>query len=97
MAVIEIMRFRLLDGADAQAFEMADRRLQTEFAYKQPGMLRRTVGRAQNGGWIVIDLWRSGEDADRTALAWEGDPVTAEFMTFVDADSVSVARYETLD
>ncbi len=97
MAVIEIMRFRLLDDVDSQAFEAADRRLQTGFAYRQAGMLRRTVARAPEGEWIVIDLWHTGEDADRAALAWEDDPVTAGFMSFVDADSVSVARYDTLD
>ena len=97
MAVIEIMRFHLREEADGLAFEAADRRLQTEFAYRQPGMLRRTVGRAPDGEWIVVDLWRTGEDADRAALAWECDPVTAEFMAFVDAGTVSVARFDTLD
>lgn len=97
MAVIEIMRFRLLDEDDGQAFETADRRLQTEFAYRQPGMLRRTVGRSSGGEWIVVDLWQTGEDADRAGLAWEGDPVVAAFMTFVDGDTVSTARYDTLD
>ncbi len=91
------MRFRLLEEADGQAFEAADRRLQTEFAYRQPGMLRRTVGKSPDGEWIVIDLWHTGQDADRAALAWAGDPLTAEFMAFVDAGTVSVARFDTLD
>ncbi len=91
------MRFRLAEKADPQAFEAADRRVQTEFAYRQPGLQRRTVARAEDGEWVVIDLWRTDQDAERCARAWEGDPVTAEFMSFVDADSVSVRRYETLD
>jgi hypothetical protein len=95
--VIEIMRFRLTPDADTHAFEVADRRVQSEFAYRQPGMLRRTVARGTDGEWIVIDLWHSRDDAERAARAWEDDPVTAEFMAFVDGDSVSVHRYETLD
>jgi hypothetical protein len=63
-AVIEIMRFRLPPGADEAAFLAADRRVQEEFAYHQPGLLRRTTARGQDGGWIVIDLWRSAADAD---------------------------------
>jgi hypothetical protein len=95
--VIEIMRFRLAQPADEQAFLAADRRVQTEFAYRQPGLLRRTVARAGDGEWIVIDLWQSQQDADHTAQAWEDDAVTAEFMSFVDAGTVSVGRYETFD
>jgi hypothetical protein len=95
--VIEIMRFRLVPDADTHAFLTADRRVQAEFAYRQPGMLRRTVARAADGEWIVIDLWRSGVDADRATRAWEDDPVPAEFMGFVERASVSVDRFETLD
>ncbi len=91
------MRFRLAEGADPTAFRSADRRLQTEFAYHQPGLQRRTVARADDGEWVVIDLWRSVADADRCAAAWEDHPVAAGFMAFVDPGSVSVARYETLD
>ncbi len=43
MAVIETMMFRLVDGADEGAFLAVDKRLQTEFAYQQPGLLRRTT------------------------------------------------------
>ena len=95
--MIEVMRFRLAPGADTRAFQEADRRLQTEFAYRQPGMLRRTVAHGADGEWIVIDLWRTAEDADRATRAWEDDAVSAAFMAFVDRDTVSVARYDTLD
>ena len=91
------MRFRLARGADEQAFAAADRRVQTEFAYRQPGLQRRTLARAEDGEWVVIDLWRSDQDAERAARAWDGDPVTAEFMSFVEAGTVSVGRYDTLD
>jgi hypothetical protein len=95
--VIEIMRFRLAPGTDHQAFLAADRRVQTEFAYRQPGLLRRTVARAEDGEWVVIDLWRAGGDAERCSSAWEGDPATGAFMALVDPASVAVSRYETLD
>jgi hypothetical protein len=36
--VIEIMRFRLRPGADEAAFLAADKRVQEEFAYQQPGL-----------------------------------------------------------
>jgi hypothetical protein len=96
-AVIEIMRFRLPPGADEAAFLAADRRVQEEFAYHQPGLLRRTTARGQDGGWIVIDLWRSVADADACDARWEADPVTQEFMALLDRSSVATERYEQLD
>jgi len=95
--VIEILRFRLSPGADEEAFLAADRWLQTEFAYQQPGMLRRTTARGDDGSWIVIDLWRSAVDADACDARWEHDPVALEFMGLLDRSSVSTERYQELD
>jgi hypothetical protein len=95
--VIEIMRFRLPPGADQAAFLAADRRVQQEFAYQQPGLLRRTTGRGEDGGWIVIDLWRSAADADACDVRWERDEVTQAFMSLLDRSSVAVERYQELD
>jgi hypothetical protein len=94
--VIEIMTFRLAPGAGEEAFLAADRRVQEEFAYQQPGLLRRTTARGRDGGWIVIDLWRSGADADACDQRWEHDPVTQGFMTLLDRSSVRTERYQEL-
>lgn len=100
MAVIETMTFRLLDGADAAAFLAADKRLQSDFAYQQPGLIRRTTARGvgeRAGEWVVIDLWRDDADADACAVRWDGDPAAQAFMAFVDPGSVEVRRYRDLD
>jgi hypothetical protein len=99
MALIETMTFRLRDGADVEAFLAVDQRLQSDFAYQQRGIIRRTIARgndAQAGEWIVIDLWWDAESADACAQRWESDPLAREFMAFVDRDSVDVRRYEDL-
>ena len=95
--VIEIMRFRLAQGCDEAKFIAADRRLQQEFAYQQPGLLRRTTARGADGDWVVIDLWRSAADADACAARWDSDPVVAAFMALVDASSVTSERFQQLD
>jgi hypothetical protein len=95
--VIEILSFRLISGASEEAFLAADKRVQTEFAYQQPGLLRRTTARADNGEWAVIDLWRSTRDADACDAKWGEDDATTDFMTFVDRSTMSVARYRELD
>jgi hypothetical protein len=95
--VIEIMRFRLPPGADEGAFLAADRRVQEEFACQQPGLLRRTTARGEDGAWIVIDLWRSAADADACDARWERDEVTQGFMARLDRASVTTERYQELD
>jgi hypothetical protein len=96
-AVIEIMRFRLVPGGDEAAFLAADRRVQEDFAYQQPGLVRRTTARGDDGGWIVIDLWRSAADARACDARWEHDPVTQGFMALLDRSTVSTERYQELD
>jgi hypothetical protein len=95
-AVIEILRFRLAAGTDEATFLAADRQVQQEFAYQQPGLLRRTTARSEDGGWIVIDLWRSAADADACDFRWERDPVAQAFMDLLDRSSVAVERYQEL-
>jgi hypothetical protein len=95
--VIEIMRFRLAPGADPESFRSADGELQSDYAYHQPGLLRRTTARGADGDWIVIDLWRSAADADAVDATWGREPVSNRFLSFVDAGSVVSERYDTFD
>jgi hypothetical protein len=100
VAVIETMTFRLKDGADEAAFLALDKRVQTEFAYQQPGLVRRTTARGTgktSGEWIVVDLWRSDEDADACAARWDTDDLVQELLAFVDASTIDVRRYADLD
>ena len=99
MAVIETMTFRLRDDADDEAFLAVDKRLQSDFAYQQPGLIRRTIARghgAQANEWLVVDLWWEAESADACAHRWETDTLAQEFMSFVDRTTVDVRRYEDL-
>jgi hypothetical protein len=91
--VIEILAFNLVEGADEEAFVQADRRVQADFAYQQPGLMRRTTARGEDGSWVVIDLWRSAEDADAADARWSDDAAAAEFMSFVDRSTVRSKRY----
>jgi hypothetical protein len=95
--VIEIMTFRLRGAVDEAEFLAADRRVQTEFAYHQPGLLRRTTARGDDGEWVVIDLWRSEAEADACDQRWDQDPAAAAFMALVDRASVTTRRYRELD
>lgn len=43
MAILEITTFRLLHGVATEAFSGVDAMVQTDFAYQQPGLVRRTT------------------------------------------------------
>lgn len=97
LAVIEMMRFRLSAGVEDGEFLLADRAVQEEFAYQQPGLLRRTTARGGDGSWIVVDLWRSHKDADACEAKWGDDPIAQRFMNLVDKSTVKSERYTERD
>lgn len=100
VALYQTMTFRLLAGVDDAEFVAADKRVQTDFAYQQPGLVRRTTARGtgdQVGEWIIITLWHSADDADTAADRWADDPTAGELMSFLDSSSIDVRRYTDLD
>ena len=97
MAVIETTAFRLRDGADEDAFVAADAAVQTGFVYCQPGLVRRTTARADDGNWIVVTLWETSAAAEASAATQAGDPAVAVFDTHVDFSTLRSKRFSTLD
>ena len=94
MAVLEICTFTAT--ADEQALRAADERLQTDFAYQQPGLRRRTTARDDDGRWCVVTLWTSHDNAAAAEVAAKTNDVARQFWSLVDADSVSVQRFTLL-
>ena len=97
MSVIETLTFRLAVDTDEAVFLDADRRVQTEFHYRQPGLLRRTTARDRDGEWMVIVLWRSERDAEAAAELSKSDRATSELIGLVDKATLRTHRYSTLD
>jgi hypothetical protein len=97
MAVVETLTFRLAAGADDAALLAADRRLQTEFVYHQPGIVRRTTARNDDGEWFVVTLWVSDADFDAAGARGRTSPEVADFVALLDESSVRTSRYTTLD
>ncbi len=96
--MIEIFSFKLAPGADEADFLAADKRLQAEFAYQQPGLMRRTTARGAGGEWVVIDLWRSAADADRCDACGARTPCDGRVRRAAStAATVQVRRYHELD
>jgi quinol monooxygenase YgiN len=95
--MIEVMRFRLAAGTGDERFRQADRTLQTELAYHEDGLLRRTTARSGAGEWVVIEVWESDAQADASAAHRAAHPLYAEFLLMIEPASVRTDRYLTLD
>ena len=95
--VIEILTFRLASGVDVAAFTALDARVQTEVAYQQPGLLRRTTGRNDEGRWLILQVWASSAAATAGRVAIERSTVGADLHAMIDSDSVHVERFEGID
>jgi len=95
MAVLEVCTF--VPSADDDAMRAADAQMQTDFAYQQPGLLRRTTARDDAGRWCVVTLWASHDDATAAESAARTDAVARAFWSLVDDSSISVQRYGLLD
>jgi heme-degrading monooxygenase HmoA len=95
--LIEINTFRLADGADHAAFLEIDDQIRTGFLYHQPGLVRATTARGDDGEYVVILLWESEEQADASAAKVWDDPAFIEMHQLTDDSTFAQRKYTTFD
>jgi hypothetical protein len=95
VAVITIETFRSSGGDDALL--AADRRVQTEFFYQQPGLARRTTARSGDGEWLVVTLWDSEASADAADRSRASSDAAVAFDALIDRTSLRSGRYQPRD
>lgn len=97
MAIVETHTFRLAAGVDETDFFHVDQRVQTEFMYAQPGFIRRTTTRDDDGEWFVISLWASLEHAEAAEEKAREDEAARALAQLIDGGPPEPRRYATLD
>jgi len=93
--VFEILTFRLAPGVDEATFRAIDERVQVEFAYQQPGLVRRTLGRHDDGRWLALTIWTDSESALAAHERFVETDVGREFAAAVT--DVAVERFRGVD
>jgi len=93
MAVIELVRFRVNDGVDEDAFRALNDRFQREVVPTLPGLERREATRAEGGEWLLVLRYADMASAERGPQADTSD-VSGQFISMVDMATMSAARYE---
>lgn len=96
MSIVEVTTFRLAEGVRDGSFLALDRRIQTELVPNAPGLLRRTTAR-HGDEWLVLTLWASDADAAAFQRAVDGHPLQVELEQAVEAGTLHLTRYTTLD
>jgi hypothetical protein len=93
--VFEILTFRLAPGVDASSFRAIDARVQIEFAYQQPGFVRRTLGRHDDGRWLILTIWTDVESALAAQQRFDDTELGKEFVAVLT--DVVVERFRGMD
>ena len=89
--VLEITRFRLAVGADAQSFGVADDALQQRWYYQHPGCRRRTTASSEDGYWVSLVWWTDGSPVP---TATDHSLLTAGYTDdLVDPGSLRIETY----
>jgi len=95
--MILITTFRLRPETVGEAFLALDTRVQTELAYHEAGLVRRTTARSAGGTWLVIEIWRSEDDADASASDRAESPLHVEYRSLIDGQTLQSDRFATFD
>ncbi len=85
--VIEIVSFRLIDGADPGAFRDAARKLDG-LLQDRGSAVARTLAVDEEGLWTDIVEWTSMDEAKSAAEDLVKDPLFATFGAMIDGPSV---------
>lgn len=93
--VFEIMTFQLAPGVDEAAFRAIDERVQVEFAYHQPGFLRRSLGHHDDGRWLILTIWADSDAAGAAAQAFERSDLAEAFSALLT--DASAERFRGVD
>jgi hypothetical protein len=93
--LIEVTTFRLNDGVSSAQLLTADRAVQAELSPRE-GFVRRTTASDDAGRWLVITMWGSSEDADRSADLAFADPAARSFDELSHPSSRESHRFLSL-
>lgn len=92
MPVVEVVRFRLAEGAGEPAF-LAENEKAQAFVAEQPGFAGRELARGDDGGWLVVVRWRNAADADASFGRFLAAAEMQPFMALLDGSSMEAGRY----
>lgn len=94
MSVIQIVRFKLNDGSDVEAFQALNERFQREVVPTLPGLIRREATVGTDGEYLLVLRYQDMESAHKAGRSDTSD-VAKQFMSFINMATLS-ASFNTI-
>lgn len=92
--VVEVVTFKLKAGVTAAEFAPIDKAVERDHVARQPGFIARESAHGEDGEWLVIVHWRSVKDAEASMATFEKAAAAAQFMSKIEASTMSMKRYQ---
>ena len=96
MAIVEVARFKLKEGADENTFLAAEKALAAGQIRQQPGFISREAAKGENGEWVIILHWESLAEAEAWSPKFMQDPNGQAFAAQLDFSSMKQDRYQVV-
>lgn len=96
MTTVEVITFKLKEGADEAKFMRENDVVAKEYTPKQPGYISRELGKGDDGEWVVVVHWEDNESAEASMKIFPNDPTAQEFISLMDMDTFRMVRYEVV-
>ena len=94
---VEVMSFKVKNGADMAKFNALNQRVETDFTGKRKGFLQRLTGVNEEGKQVVAVYWASKETSDASLKPFMSAPIAGEFMGEMDQSTIVMGRYKFLN
>ncbi len=94
MAVLETISLRLKAGASADAFTLANAKVEHEYLPQQPGFNigSRVTTLDDDGTWRITLRWDSAADAEASMASFMDAPATQDYLSLIDMNAMSMGR-----
>ncbi|MGB0570804.1 MAG: antibiotic biosynthesis monooxygenase family protein [Alphaproteobacteria bacterium] len=94
---VEIVNYKLNDGADPDAYLALCRQVGAEFTSAQPGFLHREIGRGEDDIWAIIVTWKTADDARNSISNIDTIPdVVKEYMAMINRETLTRAMFDVV-
>jgi len=92
---LELVNYRLNDGADPAQYLELSRAVGKQFTSAQPGFLHREIGQSDDGTWLIAVYWKTADDARNSIGNIDTIPDTVKtYMSMIDRDTLTRSIFD---
>lgn len=93
---LEIVMYKTKEGVSDVDFNKTSDEMETNFAKKQKGFIKRTFAKSENGDWVDVVYWETMDDAIKASGAAMNSPACVPMFGMLDNASVKMFHFDIL-